>query len=344
MMRVGFFTGNKATSAVDTYFGNVVLLLHMDGTAGSTTFTDNSINAKTTGAAGNTQISTTNKKFGTGGGSFNSGYLNVTGSSDFQFGTGDFTVEFWIYPTSIPNPGAIMFNNLFYIALESPSKISFTSVFTLTFNDVLSNTWTHIAFSKSASVVRAFKNGVLVNSISDTASHDIPGNFQLGQFAEYGAWQFPGYIDDFRITKGVGRYVANFDVPTAAFPNSGPPGNTWFSVMGTTYWTTSGMTGTGPYTDSGIMVGDGLLSNAVTLYGSATKIRITYTNVGTSSPAISDIYGTGLNSFFPQRGTGTWTDEATINWTMGADTFLTMDSADSGLSSVSITNIEVLVG
>jgi hypothetical protein len=37
--------------------------------------------------------------------------------------------------------------------------------------------------------------------------------------ADAGGATYIGYIDEFRITKGIARYTANFTPPTAAFPN-----------------------------------------------------------------------------------------------------------------------------
>jgi hypothetical protein len=56
-------TGSEKTP-VDPQFGSVSLLLHGDGTNGSTTITDSSPTPKTVTAVGNAQISTAQSKFG----------------------------------------------------------------------------------------------------------------------------------------------------------------------------------------------------------------------------------------------------------------------------------------
>lgn len=204
----------------DVYYNNVSLLLHGDGTNGSTTFTDNSSTPKSVSVSGNTAISTTQFKYGAASMYFNNSVATVTSSTDFQFGTGDFTIEFWMYPTSLPSVGAIISDNgSFYIALESNGRVSM-SLGGISFNAglVSANTWTHIAFSKSSSVLKSFTNGILDNSAANTRTNDITGNLTLGQYS--GIWQYPGYIDELRITKGTGRYTANFTVPAAPFPNS----------------------------------------------------------------------------------------------------------------------------
>src|SRR3990167_7227024 len=77
---------------------NVTLLLHCDGTDASTTFTDNSISSHVTTANGNAQIDTAQSKFGGASGLFDGtgDYLSVPNSDDWDFGTGDFTVDMWL--------------------------------------------------------------------------------------------------------------------------------------------------------------------------------------------------------------------------------------------------------
>jgi len=85
----------------DTYYSNVSLLLHCDGSNGSTTFTDNSPSPKTVTANGNASVSTAQSKFGGASAVFDGtgDYLSLDGSSGFAFGTGDFTIEFWLSPS-----------------------------------------------------------------------------------------------------------------------------------------------------------------------------------------------------------------------------------------------------
>lgn len=80
---------------------DAVLLLHMDGTNGSTTFTDSSPNALTVTAHGAAQISTAWSQFGGASGSFAGNFGAATGQSAltvphsglFDFAAGDFTIE-----------------------------------------------------------------------------------------------------------------------------------------------------------------------------------------------------------------------------------------------------------
>lgn len=89
------------TTTGDAYYPQVAALLHFDGVNGSTTITDNSKNNFTITATNGAVISTAQSKFG-GASVFLDGtndYLVTPTTSAFTFGTGDFTVELWIYQT-----------------------------------------------------------------------------------------------------------------------------------------------------------------------------------------------------------------------------------------------------
>jgi hypothetical protein len=86
---------------------------------------------------------------------------------------------------------------------------------------LLTNTWQHIAYTRTGGTGRLFVGGVLAGSWADTTNYVGTVN-RLGQTSASNAVdnRLSGYIDDLRITKGVARYTAGFTPPTAAFPNS----------------------------------------------------------------------------------------------------------------------------
>src|SRR5262245_2095271 len=88
----------------------VKLLLHAEGTDGATTITDSSSVART-GAVfnGPAAIKTAQKKFGSaslffGASAGAGGFVTYPYSADFDFGTGDFTIDAWIYQTAQHSP------------------------------------------------------------------------------------------------------------------------------------------------------------------------------------------------------------------------------------------------
>src|SRR6516164_5550856 len=93
--------------ACDPYFGNTVLLMGFNGANGSTGapgMTDESPSAHGNAfIVSPAQISTTQFKFGPSAGLFNgtTAQINFSSSADWNLGAGQFTIESWIYPTSV---------------------------------------------------------------------------------------------------------------------------------------------------------------------------------------------------------------------------------------------------
>lgn len=221
--------------AGDAYYASVSLLLHGDGTNGSTTFTDNSPTPKTVTAGGNAVISTAKSKFG-GSSMYFDGtgdYLSVPASSAFQFGTGAFTIEAWVYLTATPGAqGAQIFGRQEY-GVGSDYVFHIKSDRTLTFYlstavanvatstaTVPLNSWCHVAVTRSGTTFTVFIDGV-GESGSSALSTEVPYAvaYSIGADQNGDEANFTGYIDDLRITKGVARYTANFTAPTRAFSN-----------------------------------------------------------------------------------------------------------------------------
>ena len=94
------------TSATgDIYFDKVGLLLPFDGSDGDTSSTDISNSNHSLAFGGNAKISAVQSKYG-GSSCYFDGkddYLTVSDSEDWNFGTGDFTVEFWIWRSGLKN-------------------------------------------------------------------------------------------------------------------------------------------------------------------------------------------------------------------------------------------------
>jgi hypothetical protein len=200
----------------------------MDGTNGSTTFTDNSSNALTVTANGNAQISTAQSKFGGASGLFDGtgDFLTTPSNAVVAVGTGDFTVEAWVRRTSggtfstvvgtRPDSGSyadawtlgVDGSNNLYLYTNGFIAQSAGGLITL-------DTWHHIAVVRSGTAVRMYHNGTQV--ATGTNSQDFSRQILAVGANVNGDQAFAGYIDDLRITKGVARYTANFTPPTAAF-------------------------------------------------------------------------------------------------------------------------------
>jgi alpha-tubulin suppressor-like RCC1 family protein len=235
------FCGNFHSFALSASSGgSVSLLLHMDGTNGSTTFTDSSRNNLSAARFGNANINTTIKKFGTGSAFFDGvgDYLYIQSNKAFGFENYDFTLEAWIYPT------AMSFQDLTSIidcrsagfgANQGPALFLESSTRKVYFFDGSSNNglttntivplsaWTHIAAQRTEGAWEVYING-----IKDAATYNQNATLQssmpcyIGTAADIPGVNrnFFGYMDEVRITKGTALYKSNFIVPFRAFPNT----------------------------------------------------------------------------------------------------------------------------
>ena len=223
------FINFAAAGGGDPDFASVVLLLHCDGTNGSTTFTDNSAAAKTVSVVGNAQVTTTDPKFGTAAALFDGSgdALTVPASSDWAFGTGDFTVEYWVKANSTANCNIMGvrvaggWNILIFSgAIYWQSSFSNTNLYNVSSATITNGSWHHVAHCRSGTNHRIFVDGTQVGSTTtDSTNYNISSTLlAIGESSSYGSYN--GRFDDIRITKGVARYTSNFTAPTAAFPDS----------------------------------------------------------------------------------------------------------------------------
>ena len=173
---------------------------------------------------GNAQISTSVSKFGGGSLAFDGSgdYLIFPANSTFQFGTGDFTIEFWTYLNSvsgfqmfIDNRNSTASTGAYITIYADGSTLFFytTGNDRITATSALSTgTWLHIAVARSGTSTKMFLNGTQVGSTyTDSNSYLAASTNQyIGARVSSNDFNLNGYIDDLRITKGYARYTANF--------------------------------------------------------------------------------------------------------------------------------------
>ena len=210
----------------DPNFANVSVLLHMDGTNGSTTFTDSSSNAFAVTASETAQITTTDPKFGTGALTLDGSndYLAVVADADFQFGTGDFTVECWVYLNSgNNNNGLFTFggtnSGLAVAAYDGNWALTMTGSDGFPMGAVTLSTWQHLAVTRSGTSLRMFIDGTQLGSTLTNSTDLATNQLKIGYYYS-SSYSINAKIDEFRVTKGVARYNATFTPPTAPFPDS----------------------------------------------------------------------------------------------------------------------------
>ena len=178
---------------------------------------------------GNAQIDTTIKKFGTGSLEFDGtgDWLLVPDSIDQRLGTGNFTIECWLYLSATGAARGIVGKGTsttgWLLSTNSSNAVVFTyGTSTITSTGTLSGTtWYHIAVVREGTGTNQTK--IYIDGTND-GTGTVSTDFTQTNAAYVGANRtagdaLNGYIDDLRITKGVARYTANFTPPTAAFPD-----------------------------------------------------------------------------------------------------------------------------
>jgi len=186
---------------------------------------------------GNAQVSTTQAKWGTtaiyldGTGDYAKFQTTSAANYNFTFGSGDFTIEMWVYPSNTStvcvlvgqSDNATIGGGSFLIRING--NVDFYSggtAYTCTGASPSANQWSHIAYVRNGTSLKTYLNGTQAGTAtlpsSTTAMNVGSTNYPpiLGAYSD-GSGAFTGYIDDVRISK-FARYTANFTAPTAAFP------------------------------------------------------------------------------------------------------------------------------
>jgi hypothetical protein len=197
-------------------------------------FTDASDGGHTINETGDVTRSSTQEQFGTYSAYFDgSSHLEVPVHADWNFGNDDFTIDMWIYPTNLAAGSQVLYsqgenyNDLFNMFINSNGSIqggrekpsgNYPVYFSTSSAGLVSqDAWNHIALVRYGNDWRIYVDGV--SATSDTVDYDygvIGSNAQIGtEF--HGAFRYYGYIDEFRISKGVARWQTGFSPPSAAY-------------------------------------------------------------------------------------------------------------------------------
>jgi len=229
----------------DDDFNLVTGLYHFDGSNGAqnNTFLDSSSNGFTVTRNGDTTqgtfspFSADDGKWSVefpGGGTSDVSRIALSSTNEYVFGTGDFTIEAWIFPKSIlayPNANFILdFRNnnagynielYMFIASQGGTNNLYGTVGSSSgTGGITLGAWNHIAISRASGTQKGFVNGVEKFSASDTANHQYSGSgVNIGnRYAS--TWNpFDGFISNVRIVKGTAVYTGNFTPSTSPLTN-----------------------------------------------------------------------------------------------------------------------------
>jgi hypothetical protein len=202
---------------------NVSVLLHMNEVA-SSEFEDSSTNGNDAATNGDATVSTTTKKLGAGSAALDGtgDYLSVAASSDFDLGTGDFTIDWWEYRTTTagnecsfkigdgsPSSGGyspimVIDNNGALKVYASDSQSSWDILSAFSFGTITTGQWDHYCIVRDGTSFYIYKNGVYINTTTDAGDFTEAGKNTL-LIGVHSSSYMDGYIDEFRISKGVAR-------------------------------------------------------------------------------------------------------------------------------------------
>ncbi len=252
---------------VDSY---TKLMLHADGADQGTSFTDSSSGAKTVtntesydsytklalhmennvtdSAAGktvtnnNATFSSSVYKMGGYSGVFNgsNAYMSLADSDDWNFGSTDFTIDFWVRFNSLPSAITEVYgqyvntNNYIHIEIKAEGGSLYSFVFRSksggnwqfyvqggngTFT---TGVWYHIAFVREGSYGKFYQNGNWMTYSLDADTDPVPDistSLTIGAgYDNDGTLRcFDGYLDELRISKGIARWTSDFTPPSSPY-------------------------------------------------------------------------------------------------------------------------------
>jgi hypothetical protein len=210
---------------------DVKLLIHGNEGSGQS-FTDSSLSNHTVTAVGNVTHSTTQSKF-SGESIYFAGSddcLTLSASSDWDFGTGDFTIDYWVrfdafsqyqtfYDYGYTASDGILLQTTsgsggaLRVYIGGGSSANYLSDSSTPIID----TWYHYAVVRSSGTVTIYRDGVSVGSKTLAADIGTPAYLipAIGAKAHTTPTQHElnGYMDEIRITKGVALWTQNFTPP-----------------------------------------------------------------------------------------------------------------------------------
>jgi hypothetical protein len=208
---------------------DVISLMHMDGSDGSTTFTDEA-GGTWSAVAGNTQLKTTPVKFGTAS-LRSAGYIENSDTTALELGAStSFTIDFWLYLNTLTNSQYVAgksnpdYGKGYDIRVIDGGIAVFGvhgwgSGFYSPSNILYAETWQHIALTADCSTVWMFVDGQL----QATTTRDINGalasdrGFRIGTQTDYAGNGLDGYMDEFRFVSGQAAWTASFIPPTSPY-------------------------------------------------------------------------------------------------------------------------------
>jgi hypothetical protein len=162
-----------------------------------------------------------------GSGSFaplnTSSWIYYNAQSNLQFGTGDFTIEMWVYFTSLSGTNYLVdfrgsnapAGSTFGIFQNSGGLQCFGGL-NANYGVPSANTWYNVVLTRTSGTTYFFVNGTLVSSTGGDTNSYTAGTSgpSFGGSTYYNDYGIKGYMSNLRVLKGTGLYTSNFTPST----------------------------------------------------------------------------------------------------------------------------------
>ena len=171
--------------------------------------------------------------------------LSMPTGTQFGYGTGDFTIEFWVNLNPVAASQTLVSNitsaadvapHIFY---GSGTLNFYNGAVRITGGSLSPSTWYHVAVVRISGSTKLYINGTQSGSTyADTNNYGstkpaIIADYYSSYPTIYGSERPTGFISNVRIVKGVGVYTGNFTVPTSPLQTTQPAGTNIAAITGT---------------------------------------------------------------------------------------------------------------
>lgn len=220
-----------AIAGIDDY---TVLMLHFNGENGSRNILDSSFSGHSVTAYGDTRLNTEQYKFGGVSGYFDGAgdYLSIPDSDDWYFAAGDFTIDFWMRFSVLPvwgkqiglvnqyKPGDDFFIRVYTHGSGNRSLDLIGQTGSIDYINLVSTcplklyAWQHVALVREGNDTAFYLDGLRQENSSilpwSHVNYSAPLWIGCKGISQKPDAFFQGYIDEFRVSKGIARWTSDF--------------------------------------------------------------------------------------------------------------------------------------
>jgi hypothetical protein len=228
----GYISGVSVKNGTATYSGTTYTVPNAPPSPGGTAVCVNFTNSGIYDGTGKNNLQVTGAQVSTAQAIFGASSIYFDGTGDYldskqiinaQFGTGDFTIEGWIYINSLAAAQALF-------DFRAANGVSYGQIYITTggvlryylptdigtSNSFSATTWTHFAITRSSGTLNMYINGTRGYTGSYATAMDA-SKIRIGADVN-GGNGLNAYLQEVRMAKGYARYIdASLYIPTAPF-------------------------------------------------------------------------------------------------------------------------------